>query len=388
MDLSLNLLSVLTLLGAVQSLLFACALVGIRRGNVPANRLLAALLLVISIILVWNVLLHTRYLLKYPHLAQLHVPLQFAIGPLIYLYIRKTLGAETRLSGRALLHFIPSTLCFVYLMPFYFQSGEYKVAYLTSALTSYPREWYLRTGLVLLHGTLYLFPILRAAIGSPRDVDEGAKRVNKNDLYWVRIWTGIFLVIWAASVIRFAFDYSVHTNLIIPLLFSLFVYTTVYVRLRQSEPTPETAEADNLSPPRRYEKSTLTPERAERYLARLREVMEREKPYTDGELSLQKLAERLGISPHHLSQVINERLNQNFFDFVNQYRVGEAKRQLLDAKKKHYSIMAIAGDVGFNSKSAFNAAFKKHANVTPSEWRKTSGQGSAAERDTALQRQD
>jgi AraC-like DNA-binding protein len=103
---------------------------------------------------------------------------------------------------------------------------------------------------------------------------------------------------------------------------------------------------------------------------------------------LQKLAERLGISPHHLSQVINERLNQNFFDFVNQYRVGEAKRQLLDAKKKHYSIMAIAGDVGFNSKSAFNAAFKKHANVTPSEWRRTSGQDSAAGRDSALQRQD
>lgn len=386
MELSLNLLSVLTLLGAGQALLFACVLVSIRRGNVLANRLLAALLLVISIILVWNILLHTRYLLKHPHLAQLHAPLQFTLGPLIYLYIKKTLTGGTKLSGRALLHFIPSALCFIYLLPFYFQSKGHKLAYLTSALVSYPLEWYVRTGIVLLQAAIYMFPILQTVIRSPRNVDEGAKRANNVDLYWVRIWTGIFLVIWVASVIRFVSDYSVHTNLIIPFLFSVFIYTAVYVRLRRSEPVSETAEANNLLSARRYEKSTLTPERAERYLARLSEMMESEKPYTDGELSLQKLAEMLGISAHHLSQVINERLNQNFFDFVNQYRVEEAKRQLLDTKKKHYSIMAIAADVGFNSKSAFNAAFKKHANVTPSEWRRTSGQDSAKGRNSALRR--
>src|SRR5918998_5510015 len=112
MELSLDLLSLVTLLGAGQALLFACVLVGIKRGNVLANRLLAALLLTLSVILVWNILLHTRYLLQYPHLAQMHVPLQFVIGPLIYLYIRKTLSGETKLSGAALLHFVPSVLCF------------------------------------------------------------------------------------------------------------------------------------------------------------------------------------------------------------------------------------------------------------------------------------
>lgn len=388
MELSIDLLSLVTLLGAGQALLFAFVLVGIKRGNVLANRLLAALLLVFSVILVWNMLLHTRYLLKYPHLAQMHVPLQFAIGPLIYLYIGKTLSGQTKLSRIALLHFIPPVLCLIYLLPFYFQSEGYKVAYLTSALTSYPREWYIRTGLVLLQGTLYMFPILRAVIRSSRNTDKGAKRVHQVDLYWMRIWTGIFLVIWVASVIRFIFDYSIHTNLIVPVLISVFIYTAAYVRLRRSEPVPEMVETDSLPPARRYEKSTLMPERAERYLARLREVMDSEKPYTDGDLSLQKLADRLGISAHHLSQVINERLNQNFFDFVNQYRVEEAKRQLLDMKKKHYSIIAIAEDVGFNSKSAFNAAFKKHAGVTPSEWRRASRLDSPEERDPTLQKQN
>ncbi|MBC7910399.1 MAG: helix-turn-helix domain-containing protein, partial [Pyrinomonadaceae bacterium] len=125
-------------------------------------------------------------------------------------------------------------------------------------------------------------------------------------------------------------------------------------------------------PVKRYEKSTLTQERAERSLSRLREVMLAEKPFTDSELTLPKLAGRMGISAHHLSQIINERLNQNFFDFINAHRIEEAKRRLFDPKKKHLSILGIAEEVGFNSKSTFNAAFKKHTGMTPSEWRKSS----------------
>jgi AraC-like DNA-binding protein len=373
MEPSLNLLAVLTLLGAAQAVLFACALWGIKRGNVIASRALAALLMVISVVLVWNVLLNARYLLKYPHLTQLHVPLQFTIAPLIFLYLTSLLKRESKLSRKYLLHFIPSVLCLLYLLPFYFQSRAYKVAYLSAALVNYPREWYVRTGLVLVQGTIYLFPILWLTLRRSRKADAQAEPVNKFDLFWVRIWTGIFLVIWVASIVRFIFDYSVHTNLIIPLLFSVFIYTAVYVKLRRFETVAETLETVNL-PAKRYEKSTLTPERGERHLRRLREVMETEKPYTDSELTLPKLAERLGISAHHLSQIINERLNQNFFDFMNAARVEEAKRQLVDPKKKHYSIIAIAEDVGFNSKSTFNAAFKKYTNMTPSEWRKSQEQ--------------
>ena len=105
--------------------------------------------------------------------------------------------------------------------------------------------------------------------------------------------------------------------------------------------------------------------------------MHRLSEYLDGELTLQKLAKALAVSPHHLSQTINEQLNQNFIDFINAYRIEEAKRMLVDPAKKHYSILAVSEEVGFNSKSAFNTAFKKHANMTPSEFRKiadTNGQ--------------
>jgi AraC-like DNA-binding protein len=98
--------------------------------------------------------------------------------------------------------------------------------------------------------------------------------------------------------------------------------------------------------------------------------MKEERPYIESNLTLQKLAKALAMPPHHLSQIINEQLNQNFFDFINYHRIEEAKRMLIDPARKHYSILAISEEVGFNSKSAFNAAFKKHTDMTPSEFRK------------------
>jgi AraC-like DNA-binding protein len=76
------------------------------------------------------------------------------------------------------------------------------------------------------------------------------------------------------------------------------------------------------------------------------------------------------MSTHHLSQLINEGLNQNFFDFVNSYRIEEIKKQLHDPKLSHIKIEEIAFQNGFNSKSAFNTAFKKFTQTTPSQFRK------------------
>jgi AraC-like DNA-binding protein len=103
--------------------------------------------------------------------------------------------------------------------------------------------------------------------------------------------------------------------------------------------------------------------------------MEQDRPFADGNLTIQKLAEKLSVPPNHLSQTINEKLGQTFSDFINSYRVEEAKRRLLDPASKHLSILGIAEEVGFNSKSSFNAVFKKHTNMTPSEFRGNHGGG-------------
>ena len=99
--------------------------------------------------------------------------------------------------------------------------------------------------------------------------------------------------------------------------------------------------------------------------------MEEDAVYMDTELTLSVLAEKLTISPGYLSQIINEKENKNFFEFVNQYRIDAAKRKLMDADYNQYSIMGIALESGFSSKSTFNALFKKYTGQTPSSFKKS-----------------
>ena len=95
-----------------------------------------------------------------------------------------------------------------------------------------------------------------------------------------------------------------------------------------------------------------------------------QKPYLDPDLTLPGLADELDIPSHYLSQIINERIGSNFFDFINQHRVEEIKRRIADPSYAHYSLLGIAFESGFNSKSAFNRVFKKLTGRTPSEFKR------------------
>jgi AraC-like DNA-binding protein len=88
----------------------------------------------------------------------------------------------------------------------------------------------------------------------------------------------------------------------------------------------------------------------------------------DSELNLQRLSEQIGVPAYRLSQMMNSHLHQNFFDVINQYRVEEWKR-LMSEGSASGTIQELAFQVGFNSKSSFNTAFKKHTGQTPSEYR-------------------
>lgn len=120
----------------------------------------------------------------------------------------------------------------------------------------------------------------------------------------------------------------------------------------------------------KYRGSPLTPSEAEICLNRLMRLIESEKIYRDPQISLQSLARRLKINPRYLSQIINERLNKSFFELINTLRIEEA-RHLLAESAKNRSVLDVAYEVGFNSKSAFNRVFKEIAGTTPSDFRKT-----------------
>jgi AraC-like DNA-binding protein len=122
---------------------------------------------------------------------------------------------------------------------------------------------------------------------------------------------------------------------------------------------------------KRYRTSTLTRQKARASIESLRALMEHDAVYRDQALSLESLAAQLDILPKHLSQIVNEHLQMSFRDFVNGYRVEEAKRLLFENPQR--TVLSIAHQVGFNTNDAFYRAFKKQTGTTPSEYRKSNG---------------
>jgi AraC-like DNA-binding protein len=120
----------------------------------------------------------------------------------------------------------------------------------------------------------------------------------------------------------------------------------------------------------KYQKSGLKSDKAETYVTRLEAYMREAKPYLDGDLTMKDLAVGVGIPSYHLTQILNENLMKNFYDYINEYRVEEVKRHLQDESYRNDTLISIAFDTGFNSKSAFNRIFKKVTNDTPSQFRK------------------
>jgi YesN/AraC family two-component response regulator len=107
----------------------------------------------------------------------------------------------------------------------------------------------------------------------------------------------------------------------------------------------------------------------EEIISRIQRIMSQEKLYQETELSLQNLADKIGFPSYQVSLAINEGMKKSFYDLVNGYRVEEAKRLLLDIKNKNFTILSIGFDAGFNSKTTFNAVFKKFTGLTPTEFR-------------------
>jgi AraC-like DNA-binding protein len=370
MTIAFSLLAVLTLLGAFQGFLLAAALLTVKRGNKIANRLLAAFVFTASIIILGGVLRTTNYVFVLPHLSRIHDPFPFLAGPLIFLYLKTLITKTKTFSARNFLHFIPFALFIAYLLPYYFQSTPDKLQnMLNERETPGLGEWYyVRSALLIAHFLVYLSLVIRMLVKYSREVKRKSVRIDKSVHLQIRFLVVSSALLWLFGIFRYLFDPTSQSNLLILLGVAVIVYGLGYICLIKPE-VLNGAEESASAP--KYEKSTLSAERSERYLKKLREFMETEKPFTDGELTLQKLAEKLSISPPHLSQTINEQTGQTFSDFVNSYRVEEVKKMFLDPSKKHYSLLAIAEEAGFGSKSSFNSVFKKHTNQTPGEFRKT-----------------
>jgi AraC-like DNA-binding protein len=382
MDSSSNLVMVILLLGATQGL-FLTLLLLTKPVNKTANRLLAFLIISYSAFIVGQSLSGTQFVDRFPHILGLMAGVVYLNGPLHYLYALTLTNPGASFSRRHLPHLVPFALFYLYfLFPFYLKSGTEKIAFMQSiAQDGLTPTLIFFSWAVLIQGLIYMTVTLRLLQKHSQAIKDTFSTVERINLSWLRIITILTLVIWILGVI-IEFLQMIGLNdpvqATVPISIAILIYVMGYLGFRQpeifsstAEPRPEAvADTTEIGEAKKYERSGLTKEKAESLHRKLVHLMETQKPYTDSSLKLNHLAQMAATSPNYLSQVINGERQQNFYDFVNSYRIEEAKRMVLDPSQEPTTLLSIAYAVGFNSKSAFNTAFKKHTGMTPSQLKK------------------
>ena len=193
--------------------------------------------------------------------------------------------------------------------------------------------------------------------------------VARQDLSWLVLIIYAFLFMWLVDLSNFLLNIFVGINAFVTRILSItslsinliFAVWIVFKALKHPQVLGITNEITAIT---KYEKSGLTREKSKEYADQIENYMKSAKPFLRPSLTISDLSFELDIPPRYLSQVLNESLNRSFFDYVNHYRIEEAKKMMKDGLNSRKTILEILYDSGFNSKSVFNATFKKYTEMT------------------------
>lgn len=342
------------------------------------DKILAIWIAVIGIQLLGYYFNQLGYWEKYPHMIGLTAPVPLLHGPMLYLYCLYAFRGDQKFRLRDNLHFLPIAAAYLYMMNFFlFYSPEEKLMVDRGEINDFRIFSIILLLAILISGSVYSILSYRLTIKHKHRIERHFSYREGISLRWLRnCILAIGLVFLSAIMVyllrdlvgipfRFNPEYIIYTILIIFIFYigyfgikheNIFIHTPVLRTV--GDETPEQG--------KKYKHSGVDHELAKNLYEKLVRIMEQEKPYLEPRLSLTELAQRMKISPNHLSQVINQEANVNFHDFVNRYRV--EKFLHMASEKTHYSLLALALESGFNSKSSFNTIFKKQKGLSPSEY--------------------
>jgi len=368
--------------GALQGLFLTGALLA-HRSNRTANRLLGALMVAFTIFLASGVYYGSGLFRLYPYFFGVSYQMPWVFGPLVYLYARAASDRAWRFERRHLVHFVPAIVSTILAVPYYLMSGAEKIALYDrlqrgelSALIAVMDPLKFVSGITYSAVTLLYLRRHRRRI---RNSYSNTERVNLTWLLWL---SGAAAAIWvlATSLKLGAVGPRVRDDHI-SLAIAFVIYGIGYRGLRQTEvfsyesvekiPSAQAVSPVEIEPmERRQERSWLSAREAQRLERDLFALMDTEHPWKDPDLTLAELAARLESTPHKVSELLNARVGQTFYDFVNGYRVQEVQRRIASGENRTRTMLTLALDAGFASKSTFNQAFKNRTGQTPSAYRK------------------
>lgn len=356
----MNFWIILFTIAAAQGFFFALVLLVKKENSLP-NRLLAAFLLLLAATLGIWILWWSDAIKHVPGLIAINLGFPLLYGPLLLLFYQATFEKGT-LSVRSLWHFLPFILVKLLMLPFYLRFFAFNEALISVA------------GKIIRH-PLFIASFFVQMIVYGIIVSQQFKAYfqdNQELMKWHRWIVGAYIgIIVAYLLYRILPAFGLvapEWKYLISLALMFFIYTVAWLGYIQPQIFQEKS-FKNAIQPVKYQKSPLTPEVSQEIFTRMVELMQQEQLYTNSKLNLNLFSKRLDQPRHYVSQAINENTSGNFADFVNGYRIRAAAQLLTSTSKKEMNIIEIAYKVGFNNKKAFNLAFKKITQMTPTEYR-------------------
>ncbi|BFM15787.1 hypothetical protein R50073_19700 [Maricurvus nonylphenolicus] len=417
--------------GLLHGILLAVVLLLSQSGHRLANGFMAGLVLAMGLHLLHYWLIRTGYFIDHPSLARLIPPLHLTWGPLLYLYAYSLTNRSV--SWLQALHFLPAVFFFTSSIQFMFIPEEHqrellsylwteRTAPLSSEVASFvPGFWRIWIDLDIpgnlfaIQFVIYNILVLRQIRLHNIRMKQHFSSLEKMNLRWLSKLTLLclgFLVIYVLFNRTQMGGVHFDANALIPSIPWIFLVFVVYAiglsalfqpslihgvtaashssrdnipqvteekpsaTENQTQTTDTQQEQLEVAPESKYKRSRISLKDAEAFKMRIMQHMQDEELYLDSELTLPILAEKTGLSTHQVSQVINSQMGQNFFSFVNNYRIQRAKELLTDTEAPSMPVIDLAMEVGFKSKSSFYEAFKKTTGMTPLQYKKSLDQSS------------
>lgn len=363
------------LVGAIQGFLLSVLILNIRR--IVFNRLFSLVLFWVSIALLVGYLQMVLDITRYPFLIKVNLLFPLIFIPLLYIYLKKITGASYRSKGSMIYLFVPLMVVFFFNLPFYLSNPDIKI------------DYYLRYELhgkptlkdifeeIFVELTLTIYSVL--AILEVRNyknrIDEVYSSHSKTRIGWIRFlaWSMFTLTFFALVLsvgmllinsipVGFFLATAVGATIIIYYVAYFFLLhpnalADISLNLRQS------AGISAFNEPHQQKKNdSILPD----FELKINHLLDTEKIYQKPDITIGELAHRAHIPVYLTSKIINQRLNTNFYSLINQYRLRQVKHELLQNPNK--TIIEIAYNAGFNSKTSFYEAFKKDTGLSPSEF--------------------
>lgn len=360
--------------------LFLALLLSRKTGRAQHDYIISVWLIFLGLYVFVYAFVPVHFFLGKPWLINFYIALLFLNGPLLFLYVKAITNQAEKLNKATFWHLLPFITFVAYLNLFEDASGVFSGTESAHEATNIelPLPYFLFLILLALSVPLYIYLSVRMLLRHKKIVADNFSDIENRTLTWLRnlivtlgiAWIVLVAIIFIHHVLHLFSDSFCINGLFLTL--TAFMVTTGSYGFNQ--PRIFSSQGSNVSEvlderDKPYAGSSLKEEDKQQYLASFIDYIDNKRPYLNNELTLNRLALEVNIPLHYLSQIINEHFNQNFFDFINHFRVNEFISRLTEPKYSNYSLLAIAFDCGFNSKTTFNRYFKKATGLTPTQYK-------------------